>query len=206
MPRKKAQDRRPSAEEVVEHQIRDAYKFKPKYVDEVRKLCALGATDPEIADFFQISSRQLIRWRSRFAEFAAACKAGKDEADDRVERALYQRAIGYTRMDVKVMLPTGAKKAEDAIRVPVPVEEPPNVTACLFWLKNRRKDKWRDRYEHTGADGGPLQVEQIQDALAKLNDKEIAALEKLIGPIAAAARVAPITAGGHRSRKAQTEH
>jgi hypothetical protein len=61
----------------------------------------------------------LDRWKQKYPEFRCALKAGKEASDDRVERSLYQLAIGRN----------GAA---------------PNVTACIFWLKNRRKDRWRD--------------------------------------------------------------
>lgn len=38
---------------------------------------------------------------------------------------------------------------------------PPDTTAAIFWLKNRQKDKWRDKVDHelTGKDGGAIQIE-----------------------------------------------
>ena len=55
----------------------------------------------------------------KYPEFRCALKAGKEASDDRVERSLYQLAIGWNG-------------------------QPPNTTAAIFWLKNRRPDRWRD--------------------------------------------------------------
>lgn len=110
--------------------------FKPEYVEQVRKLCELGATDPELADFFGVSHYTIDNWSMRHPEFLAAKKGGKDALDDRVERSLFHRAIGYAHGE-KVL---------------------PDTTAQIFWLKNRRRLEWRDRQDHevTGKDGAPL--------------------------------------------------
>jgi hypothetical protein len=70
--------------------------------------------------------RRQMRKRALFAE---ALKIGKTEADDRVERSLYQRAVGCTYSAVKIFMPAGANKP-----VIVPYEEhvPPDVTAGIF--------------------------------------------------------------------------
>src|SRR5262249_21754901 len=61
--------------------------------------------------------------------------------DNRVERSLYQRATGYTFDAVKIFLPK-----DSTVPVYAPYREhcPPDVTACIFWLKNRQSEEWRD--------------------------------------------------------------
>jgi hypothetical protein len=71
-------------------------------------------------------------------------KRGKFPADERVERSLYQRAIGYTYDTVKILKPAGTT---EPVIVPYRRHVPPDVTACIFWLKNRRPDEWRDRQD-----------------------------------------------------------
>ena len=69
-----------------------------------------------------------------------AARIGKAEADDRVERSLYNRAVGYTFVSVKVFC------SKDGVITKVPIKEhvPPDVTAQIFWLKNRKPADWRD--------------------------------------------------------------
>jgi hypothetical protein len=62
------------------------------------------------------------------------------DADDRVERSLYNRAIGYSYDAVKIFCDKNGK----VTRVPCREHVPPDVTACIFWLKNRNPAKWRD--------------------------------------------------------------
>lgn len=131
--------------------------FKPEYSEQARKLCLLGATDAELADFFEVSVRTVLRWKAEHEEFCQALKAGKDVADARVERSLYQRAVGYSHDAVKIFLPRGATEPVYAAYVE---HCPPDTTAAIFWLKNRQPDQWRDKQEHqhSGPDGGPIQI------------------------------------------------
>ncbi len=130
-------------------------KFKPEFVAQAEKLCRLGATDEEIADFFEVDVRTVYRWKGEHDAFCQALKAGKDEADDRVERSLYARALGYQHEAVKLFQHNGAVIAEKYVE-----HYPPDTTAAIFWLKNRRTDRWRDikAVELTGKDGGPVQL------------------------------------------------
>jgi hypothetical protein len=65
-------------------------------------------------------------------------------ADERVERSLYQRAVGYEQEEVKIFMPGGA---EDPVYAPFRAKIAPDVTAGIFWLKNRRGDSWRDKHD-----------------------------------------------------------
>lgn len=115
-----------------------------------------GATDVEIADCFEVSVRTLYRWKAEHDDFRQALKVAKDYADERVERSLYQRALGFEHDAVKIFV-----NKEGAITT-VPYREiiPPDTTACIFWLKNRKREEWRDKVEAevTGKDGGPIQA------------------------------------------------
>lgn len=129
--------------------------YKPEYAEQAAKLCALGATDAELADFFKVTTVTIWRWQSAHVEFCNALKRGKDAADERVERSLYARATGYTFDAVKIFMPAGAKKP---VYAKYQEHVPPDVTAQIFWLKNRRREEWRDKqeHEHTGKDGAAL--------------------------------------------------
>ena len=119
-------------------------KYKAAYAEQARKLCELGATDVDIADFFGVSDRTVYRWQNQYDEFCQALKAGKAPADDRVERSLYHKAVGYSFDAVKIFMPAGK---EDPIYAPYREHVAPDTTAAIFWLKNRRPDEWRDKTE-----------------------------------------------------------
>ncbi|WP_078601990.1 hypothetical protein [Thioclava sp. DLFJ4-1] len=119
-------------------------KYQDKYAKQAEKLCLLGATDQEIADFFEVDVRTVYRWKNDHDAFCQALKAGKETADDRVERSLFQKATGYEQEEVKIFMPAGA---EAPVYAPFRAKYAPDTTAAIFWLKNRRPDEWRDKKE-----------------------------------------------------------
>jgi hypothetical protein len=131
-------------------------RYREEFVDQSRKLCRLGATDKELADFFGVDVATVNRWKHQHAGFRDALKEGKSAADAEVADRLYQRALGFSHADTKIMQHDGAP-----VIVPTVKHYPPDVVACIFWLKNRRPDLWRDKVglEHSGPDGGPIQTE-----------------------------------------------
>ena len=128
-------------------------KYDPAFAQQAKKLALLGATDQEVADFFEVDVRTIHRWKHDHDEFCHSLKAGKEVADDRVERSLYQRAIGYEQEEVKIFMPANAEKP---VYAPFRAKVAPDVTAAIFWLKNRRSADWRDKSEqHTTHDVTP---------------------------------------------------
>lgn len=129
--------------------------YRPEYAEQARKLCELGATDKDLADFFEVAISTVSLWKTKHPEFSEALKVGKAAADDRVENSLYHRAVGYTFDAVKIFQHQG-----QVIEAPYREHVPPDVTAQIFWLKNRRKAEWRDKIDHelAGKDGGAIEV------------------------------------------------
>lgn len=123
--------------------------YKDAYAKQARHLAELGATDQEVADFFEVDVRTIYRWKHDHDEFCQSLKVGKEVADERVERSLYQKAIGYEQDEVKIFMPGGA---ESPVYAPYRAKIAPDTTAAIFWLKNRRSQEWRDKVEnhHTG--------------------------------------------------------
>lgn len=118
-------------------------RYKDTFAKQAEKLCALGATDEDLADFFEVSIRTIANWKTQHEDFLHALKGGKAQADDRVERSLYQRAVGYSFDSEKVFNNRG-----EIVRAKTREHCPPDVTAQIFWLKNRRPEDWRDKQEH----------------------------------------------------------
>jgi hypothetical protein len=118
-------------------------------------LAEQGLTDQEIADELGISVRSLNLYKSKHPEFAAALRMGKAGPDERVEQSLFQRATGYEVDEIDIRVANG-----EIVQTPIRRKYPPDVTAAIFWLKNRRPDIWRDRREHahSAPDGGPVQL------------------------------------------------
>lgn len=132
--------------------------YRPEFAEQARKLCEMGATDWDLAQFFEVTTVTIWRWSQVHEEFCNALKAGKEAADERVARSLYHKAIGYSREAVKIMQYEGG-----VIEAPYVEHTAPDTTAAIFWLKNRRPKEWRDKtdVEMTGKDGGPIQTEEL---------------------------------------------
>ncbi|MGW6120454.1 hypothetical protein ACWFRF_15535 [Nocardia sp. NPDC055165] len=132
-------------------------------VEQARKLCLLGATDEELADFFDVNVDTIYTWKNRHKIFSEAIKSGKASADADVADRLHQRATGFSWIEnqpikVKEVLYDNGKRISEKEHVEVVSVQktvPPDSTAAIFWMKNRRKENWRDRQEikHEGGVG-----------------------------------------------------
>lgn len=139
-------------------------------------LCLFGATDEEIAAYFQVSVRTVHRWKLEHEEFCHALKNGKNLPDERVERSLYQRSLGtYVVEEQAIKVKVGPNEEKVEI-VKVEKYVPPDTTAMIFWLKNRRSKEWKDVRQHEV--GGPgdftnMTDEEIVSEIERLADAEI---------------------------------
>jgi len=151
--------------------------FKPEYVEQARKLCLLGATDKDLADFFEVCEATVNNWKQSSPEFLESIKGGKRVADSEIASKLYERARGAEWVESqafkvkKVRYKDGKRVSEDEEVVMVPVQRavPPDTTACIFWLKNRKSSEWRDKQdvEHSGAIKSILVPERIATERSK---------------------------------------
>src|SRR6516225_6200451 len=117
--------------------------YSPRMAVVARKCCERGQTDSEVADMLGIGLATLYRWKAEHPAFSRVFKLGKAEADDRVERSLYSRAVGYDYVAEKPVMTRGGQKT---MRYRAHV--PPDTTAAVWYLKNRRPDRWRDSFRH----------------------------------------------------------
>jgi hypothetical protein len=136
--------------------------FKPEYCRQAEKLCRLGATDKELADFFGVVEQTINNWKD-IPEFLESLKKGKDLSDANVADRLYKRAMGYSHRAVKIFNDNGEPMRVDYIE-----HYPPDTTAAIFWLKNRQPKKWRDKIEQgftngEGEDVSPITIFQLPD-------------------------------------------
>jgi len=136
-----------------------------------------GLTDEQIAHNMGITKSTLYEWKKRFSAFSETLKKGKEVVDIQVENALLKRALGYSYTEVtkERVIDYDPKTGEIIgshmeITKEVTKEVQPDVTAQIFWLKNRKPDVWRDRKD-VGLSG------EVNNPMAGLTTKE---LKKLI--------------------------
>lgn len=96
--------------------------YRPEFCEQATNYCLLGATDSELARFFDVTEATINNWKNAHPEFFDAIKEGRESADSKVARSLYKKACGDT-------------------------EHPADTVAAIFWLKNRRKLNWREKHE-----------------------------------------------------------
>ena len=111
--------------------------YKEEYNEQVYKFSLLGATDEQIADFFDICTSTLNNWKKIYPQFLASIKRGKLNADAEIAQALYHRAKGYRHPKVHVSNYRGQITLTDLTE-----HYPPDTAAAFIWLKNRAG--WRD--------------------------------------------------------------
>lgn len=145
-----------------------------------------GLTDEQIAKNMGIAYSTMRVWRDKYPAISAALKKGKEVVDREVENALYRKAVGTKEIVARAVKiketlyneeGRKAKETEKVIFVDEEVFVPPETTAQIFWLKNRKPNEWRDRrdVEHSGGLNNTntvkyeeLTAEELEAKIAKL--------------------------------------
>jgi len=115
-------------------------KYKPEYAKEAEILCAeLYATELQLAKVFEVDIMTIQAWKKKHKAFGEAVKRGKSEADAIIEQSLFRRAKGETYREKTI-----TKKNKDGSWATMTERVvPPDTSACVKWLHNRRRDKWK---------------------------------------------------------------
>ncbi|MCP5246049.1 MAG: terminase [Burkholderiales bacterium] len=111
--------------------------YRKEYVEQAYKLCLLGATDKQLAEFFEVNTDTIYTWKKIYPDFSESIKRGKLIADAQVAESLYKICIGYTYTVEKVR----DYKGKITI-IKTNKHYLPNVRACIFWLRNRQPNVW----------------------------------------------------------------
>ena len=131
--------------------------------EEIREWCAKGYTEAEMYKILGIGKDTWYKYKREHVEFADILKTGKVDADDLVEQALYKNAMGYFYTEETV-----TNKGDV---VEVKKYHKGNTTAQIFWLKNRRRDEWRDKQEveHSGGMDIEVNLDGLMDGIVTPN-------------------------------------
>ena len=114
-------------------------KFEKKLLPKIKKLVELGATDFEIAQFLGIAMSTFSLWKTKHKAFSEALSDWKTNANKRVERSLYERAVGYKFEEERIF----CNKDGVVTRVNVTTLIPPDVRAQQYWMNNRDPENWK---------------------------------------------------------------
>lgn len=129
-----------------------------------------GLSDQQIAHNCGVSSKCLLNWKAKYPDVAERLKKGREVVDYEVENALLRRALGYEYTEVTVEESERGSKRRETVKY-----EPPDVRAQIFWLKNRRPDRWRERTQEdanpeSGDEAGVVVLTEVEPL--KVEDAE----------------------------------
>lgn len=128
-----------------------------------------GKTEEQIAEVIGVSRTTLNNWKGVFPEFLYAVRKSRQMADELVEAALFNRAVGYSHPEEKVFCSEGSIVTHDTVK-----HFPPDTTAAMFWLRNRQPEKWREKTD------GDVNVTNTTNVTA-LSDSDLdAKIQKLM--------------------------
>ena len=149
---------------------------------ELLKCWARDFSFTDIAAKIGVSIQTLKAWRDKYPEIEEAIREGKEVVDYRVENALLKVALGYTTTDVKTIISPPDKNGNRAIRVEKTEKEiPPNPTAIMCWLNNRKPDQWkrnRDNIYQTKDEDSKITVNIIRHGKDDEDEKWDVSAEK----------------------------
>jgi hypothetical protein len=131
-----------------------------EYPKIAREQTACGKTLADLAQLFDVARSTIQDWQAAHPAFAVAIKLGREDATDKVEASLFERATGYRHASEKIVVVSGGEGMGSSVeRVPIEVQYPPDTAAARLWLTNLRAGNWKDRQsvEHSGT----LTLEQM---------------------------------------------
>ena len=132
--------------------------YQPAFDEQARKLCLLGATDAELADFFGVTEQTVNNWKEAHGSFFESITRGKLLADAEIADSLYNRAKGYAHPDTHFTAYEGLVTATETTK-----HYPPDTQAASLWLRNRQPKKWRDKHEIAVETTGVQRVRRDED-------------------------------------------
>ncbi|MDZ7821550.1 MAG: hypothetical protein U5N26_06915 [Candidatus Marinimicrobia bacterium] len=109
-----------------------------------------GLTELQIAHNLGISKSTFETYKVKFPDFLDALKRGKGPVDFEVENALLKKALGHTYEETHTEIRQYKDGSTAKVKKVIEHYTPPDVIACIFWLKNRRPEQWREKVEDYG--------------------------------------------------------
>ena len=133
--------------------------YKPENAEIARQSCMLGATNDTLAERFAVCRRTIDNWIATIPGFSDAVRQGREVADGSVVSALFARATGMEQKMTKVFCHRG-----QPVTANYTVQLPPDVRACIFWLRNRRPGQWRENRLLVEEENDPNWVSELEAA------------------------------------------
>lgn len=167
--------------------------FKDDMVERAYELCLLGLRNTDLAMAFGVGVGTIDYWMQHKPLFANAVRRGRLEADGKVAKAMYQKAIGYSHRDHVILTNRVTEYNEDGkpvksynepLIVPIIKHLPPDAYACNKWLAARQREYWAEvqKVDHTHTFQGKVDVNHIMDQISdkkEFTDEELKVIAKM---------------------------
>ena len=118
--------------------------YKDEYAEQAFNYCLLGATDKDLARFFNVCEKTIDNWKKDNPIFLQSIRESKEKADSIIVKSLYNRAKGVIVTEERI-----TSGSENDVITKISKELPPDTKAIEFWLKNRQPTRFRDKQELT---------------------------------------------------------
>ena len=131
-------------------------KYKEAFNDQVFEMALLGLSDSQMANILGITEQTLNNWKTEHPMFFESLTQGKENADGKVAKAMYKRALGLTIIEEAL--------TKDGQIVQLKKELPPDTPAAKHWLANRQRGRWSNNGENTIKTTEPLVIVTTKQA------------------------------------------
>lgn len=133
-----------------------------------------GLTNEQIAKNIGISPKTLYEWQNKHSDIRNTLKKGKEVVDFEVENALLKRALGYKYMETTKELIKNPKTKQYELKITKEIEKevPPDTTAQIYWLKNRKPLEWRDKIQIENNESAKAINDNLQNIAKLLNNPQ----------------------------------
>ena len=154
-PKKRTSKKKKGRPSLFEEKVIPLMKNKTKKgTSQLEELGADGYTDQQLASFLGVTRDCVTKWKEKFPAFADELQKGKDIADGKVVRSLFERAMGYEHPEEKIFCSEG-----EIIRADTVKKYPPDTSAIIWWTKNRMG--WVDKHDFNLFDDVEINVEIV---------------------------------------------
>lgn len=150
-------------------------KWRPEFDARAFEYASLGATSAEMAKFFGVDVSTIIDWSHTHPSFSKSLRQAREEADARVVKSLFHRALGYTHPDTHICTSQGK-----VFETPITKHYPPDTSAIIFYLCNRNPKQWKRGDQTQGGDRSES-IEAIRALVGALLPKPAEGVESMLG-------------------------
>lgn len=120
--------------------------YNQDMLDRIEQLTELGLSRDQVAMAIGIHKETLNGWIMKHPELKEAVEYGRWVHDFSVQKSLLMKARGFTVPEVKHVTGVDSIGRPYSYTTTTKKYYPPDMTAIIFWLKNRHREDWRDAY------------------------------------------------------------